>query len=159
MKRSIFLSLTALLFSISSYAQANFTGSWTFKDQQSISGNLYANGSPRQVTITQNGSEINLTEVVNYGQDTTLTETLSLKKPFETKTPMGRKKEITLSSTSDGSSFAEVANIYNLADPSKLDMKETSTWTLANGELTLDRKSENFTNGETWESRAVYQKQ
>jgi len=159
MKRSILLSLTALLFSIGSYAQSNFSGTWTFKDQQSISGNLYANGSPKQVTITKTSSGINLAEVVNYGEDTTITEALSLKKTFETKTAMGRKKVITLSVSPDGSSFTEVANMYNVADPSKLDMRETSMWTLTDGQLTLDRKSENFTNGETWESKASYQKQ
>jgi len=163
MKRSMVLSLTALLFSISfsAYAQQdNFSGTWQFKNQQSVSGNLYANGSPKQVTINQNNS-LAIALVMNYGaQDTTITEVFSsTAKPFETKTAMGRRDIITLKWADNHSNFTVISLIYDLNDPAKLDFRDTDIWKISDGQLILDRKSENFTNGETWESTATYTKQ
>ena len=73
--------------------QTDFSGTWIFKDQQSISGNLYANGSPKQILVTQDSKGVNIASTTYYGaSDTTMTEIFKSSRPFETKSRTGRKK-------------------------------------------------------------------
>jgi hypothetical protein len=160
-KTILSLIVTTLIAANSVNAQTtNFAGNWTFKDQQSISGILYANGSPKQLAITANSDALTIVVTSSNGDtDSTFTETLG-KTHFERLTGRTHKKETsTLTWQADKSGFTEITTIYSKADPSKADYRNTDTWTITNGELLLDRKSENFTNGETWESKATYDKQ
>jgi hypothetical protein len=162
MKKSTSLAIAMLLFLCSNtvLAQTNFTGAWNFKEQESISGNLYGNGSPSKVTITINGSDQKMDYLTSDGQnDIPTSETFTGGKTFETKTKAGRKKVVVLTWSADKNTFTEISSIYSLTDANKLDFKNTDVWTLADGKLILDRKNENFTNGETWESKATYEKQ
>jgi preprotein translocase subunit SecF len=123
MKKIAQSAITMLLFLSSNIllAQTKFNGTWKFKEHESISVNLYANGSPKQVTINQEQSKFQIVNTIaDQNKDTTSTETF----------------------TDD-----------------KLDFKNTDTWTLGTDKLILDRKNENYTNGETWESKATYEKQ
>jgi len=162
MKTITFLATAMLLFLTSSilFAQTSFNGTWNFGSQESISGNLYANGSPSKVTITLNGNELKIDYITSDGQnDVPASETFTGGKPFETKTKSGRKKVVVLTWSADKTSFTEISNIYSLTDASKLDFKNTDTWAITDGKLILDRKNENNTNGETWESKATYEKE
>lgn len=163
MKINLQYLATGLFFLISglAYAQSpSLTGTWNFKSQESISGNLYANGSPSKVTISINGADQKMDYLTSDGQnDVPSSEIFTGGEPFETKTPMGRKKVVVLTRSADKSSFTEVSSIYSPTDASKLDFKNTDVWTLSDGKLVLDRKKENYTNGETWESKAIYEKQ
>jgi len=138
---------------------ASLNGNWNFKDQQSISGNIYENGSPKKAAITQNGDRLKLTTTISTGDlDSTFTEALSIM-PFETITGRSHKKKVSVISwLPDHSGFTEISTIYSKDDSSKADYRNTDKWTLQHGQLTLDRKSENFINGETWESTATYTK-
>lgn len=162
MKKITFLALamSLILTSTTLFAQTNFNGAWKYKDQASISGNLYVNGSPSSVTISSSGTDLKMNYLTNDGQkDIPTSETFNDGKPFETKTPMGRKKVVVLTWSADKMSFKEVSSIYSLTDANKLDFKNTDVWTILDGKLILDRKNENYTNGETWESKATYEKQ
>jgi hypothetical protein len=164
MKRSVLFTFLVALFlfnTVVAFAQKNdISGTWVFKDQQGISGRLYINGSPKQVTVKQDGGGIKLESITSTGdKDTTTTESFGSNNLFETKTPRGRKKVITLKWSDDGKSFKETTNIYSLTDSGKLDFKNTDTWAVDNGELILDRENENYTNGEIWESKATFEKQ
>lgn len=163
MNRKIQSIATALFFLISglSYAQTNnLAGIWNFKEQQSISGNLYANGSPKQVTIKQT-NDIFEFEFITADEegDTKSNEKISSGKELESTTPMGRKKISKIQWSADGKTLTETTNIYSKTDVGKFDFKFTDSWTITDGKLILDRKNENFTNGETWESKATYEKQ
>jgi len=162
MKRIIFLTIALLpiLTSSISFAQTNFNGTWKYKSQESISGKLYANGSPSKVIVTINGKDLKMDYLTNDSlNDVPSSETFTGGKTFETKTKSGRKKVVVLTWSADKSSFTEVSNIFSLTDAGKLDFKNIDVWTMADGELILDRENENYTNGETWESKATYEKQ
>jgi hypothetical protein len=62
--------------------------------------------------------------------------------------------------SADKKNFTETMNIYSLTDPTKADHKQTDTYSLSDDgkTLNLDRKDENFVNGEVWESMATYEK-
>jgi hypothetical protein len=141
-------------------AQVNLSGSWALKDQQSVSGTLYANGSPKTVVIQKETKSI-LIEKVTAGNDSdvTTTEIVSLDgAPTATTTASGRKKIITGQWSSDQNTFIEVSLVYEAADSTKLYFRTTDSWSLENGSLLLDRKAENQANGEIWESKATYDK-
>ncbi|HEY4194038.1 MAG TPA: hypothetical protein VGM63_00765 [Mucilaginibacter sp.] len=162
MKKITFLA-TAMLFILTStslFAQNTYNGTWKFNGQESISGNLYANGSPKQVTINQTGDTFDFESITtNQAGDAKTSESLTIGKPVEAKTPMDRKKVSTIQWSADSKSLIETTNIYSKTDAGKLDFKYTDTWTFESGKLILDRKNENYTNGETWESKATYEKQ
>jgi mannose-6-phosphate isomerase-like protein (cupin superfamily) len=78
-------------------------------------------------------------------------------KAFEMTTSSKRKKIVTIKK--EGNTYIESALYYSAADNTKMDHKTTDTWSVENGQLILDRKDENLDNGETWESKATYEKQ
>src|SRR6185437_14246375 len=93
-----------VLFSMAAYAQqTDFSGTWVFGDQQSISGNLYSDVSPTQMKVTQKGDEIVIEKTTSAGNgDVTTNETLTFDgKPFQTTTSSGRKKRITIKWSDD----------------------------------------------------------
>ncbi len=137
----------------------DFSGNWNFKEQESISGKLYSNGSPKSFKITQSPAQTVIEQTTaGASGDVTSSTTLGFDgKAFETKTGTGRKKVVSLS-WNGTSGYTTVTSIYNAADPSKLEFKTTDIYTIDNGELVLQRKAENFMNGEVWESRAYYEK-
>ena len=141
-------------------AQTDLSGTWTFKDQASVSGNLYSNGSPKTVTIKQDLKTITIEKVTAGGSgDVSSTETVAFNgTPFETTTASHKKKAITGEWSGDKKSFAEIVLVYDATDSTKLSFKTTDVWSLDSGELMLDRKAENQANGEIWESKARYNK-
>lgn len=162
MKRSIFVSAICALFSMTSIAQTDFSGTWVFKDQQSISGNLYSNGVPKQITITQADKSMIIEKItaVGDGADATATDTLKFDgKPFKSITASKRNKATTLAWDASKNSFITIATAFNPTEKTKADFKTTDTWSIENDQLVMIRKSENFTNGEVWESKGIYEKQ
>ncbi len=139
--------------------QQDFAGTWKLKEQKTISGTLYSNGVPKEMTITQTGNIITIDKVTaGDGTDIKSSETPGTEaKPFEIITPAKRKKLITITWNDKG--FVEIANLYSAADNTKLELTYTDIFTIENGELILIRKAENLFNGETWQSRSNYEKQ
>ena len=162
MNTSLSLLAICLFACLATNAQTDFSGTWIFKDQQSISGNLYSNGSPKQITIVQTDKNIIIKKVtaVGDGTDANTADTLFYNgKPFKSITSSKRNKESTFQWNDNKDSFTTIGTAFNPADKTKADFKTTDTWTIENDQLVLTRKSENFTNGEVWESKAVYDKQ
>jgi len=163
MKRSIFVWGLCALYTSTSLAQhTDFSGTWLFKDQQSISGNLYSNGVPKQITITQTGKALIIEKItaVGDGTDATSRDTLSFDgKPFKTLSPSKRPKEVTLKWNAAKEGFTTIATAFNPTDKTRADFKTTDTWSIENDQLVMIRKSENFTNGEVWQSKGIYDKQ
>ena len=143
------------------HAQTDFSGSWTFKGQESVSGQLYSNGSPKQVSIKQDSKAIVISKVIaGKDGDLTTTETVSLDgQPTEKITASKRKRTITGQWSNSKNSLIEITQLYDPTDSTKLTYKTTDVWILENGRLLLDRKAENLGNGEIWESKATYEKQ
>lgn len=140
--------------------KTDFSGTWKFRDQESITGNLYSNGSPTQLKIMQKESAIAIvkTSADENGKDITSTDSLSPEKTVEKITKSKRKKRMTLEWSADGKGFTHMTTLYTAADSSKKDFEYTDRYSMNNGHLILTRKVENFENGESWESKAVYQK-
>ena len=163
MKRFFVLASLCLATIFSTYAQqTDFSGTWIFKDQQSISGNLYSNGVPKQITITQNNKSIIIEKItaVGDGTDATTRDTLTFDgKAFKSITASKRQKETILTWTDSKESFTTIATAFNPADNKKADFKTTDNWSIENDQLVMIRKSENFTNGEVWQSKGIYEKQ
>ncbi len=155
-------TLTVIFFAIAAFAQkTDFSGTWTLKDQKSISGILYGNGVPKQVKATQTKDDLTLETISAnaQGEDVTTTESLSFNgKAFETTTSSKRKKSVTLKWAKDGKTFNRVSDLSQTVDTNKVEIRYTDTWSLEDGNLILQRKAENFLNGETWESKSVYEK-
>jgi len=155
-----FLSgVIALLLNTALAAQkTDFSGTWNYKDQESISGTLYNNGSPKSIKIVQKKDNISL-EIVSQkadGNDFTSKEILLYKGDvFETKTSSGRKKLVSIKWTTDAG-FTVTANSYDLSDKSKIVFTTTDKYSIENENLVLIRKVENKENEEVWESKAVY---
>jgi len=160
--KQLTIILAALIFGTAAFGQkTDFSGNWVFKEQASVSGKLYSNGSPKAIKITQTSTNTTLEKTSAGGSgDVTTSETLGFDgTALETVTPTTKRKKIITITWSGNSSFTEIASLYNATDPTKLDFKTTDIYMMENGALVLDRKTENFTNGETWESNARYEKQ
>jgi hypothetical protein len=162
MQRIAALCTIFLLAFFATKAQTDFSGGWTFNNQQSISGTLYSNGSPKQIVIRQKDKTMFMQKVSTNadGNDYTTVDTLSFDgKPFVSTTLSKRYKETTLqwNNTKDG--FTTTGNAFNPADKTKVDIRTTDRWSIENDQLVLVRKVENFTNGEVWKSKATYDKQ
>lgn len=140
--------------------KTDFSGTWQFREQESITGTLYSNGSPTQLKIAQKSTEIAIakTSADENGKDVTSTDSLNFEKPLEKITKSKRKKRITLEWTADGKGFTQTTTIYTAADHSKKEFTYTDKFSMDNGNLLLLRKVENFENGESWESKAIYEK-
>lgn len=153
------LTVVCFLSCAFSFAQnKDFSGNWHFTEQESLSGKLYSNGSPKSFKITQSTGQVVIDQTTaGAGGDVTSSATLGFDgKPFESKTATGRKKVVTL--TWNGTAgYTTVTSIYDAADPSKLVFKTTDIYTMDDKGLVLQRKAENFANGESWESKAYYE--
>jgi len=151
-----------VLFSMAAYAQqTDFSGTWVFGDQQSISGNLYSDVSPTQMKVTQKGDEIVIEKTTSAGNgDVTTNETLTFDgKPFQTTTSSGRKKRITIKWSDDQKILTEITALFSTLDNGKEDYRITDRWSLENGKLVLLRKDENLIIGEVLEVKLFYDKQ
>ena len=62
-KRGFLASLPLIVSSFSVFAQTDFSGSWKFASQESVSGSLYCNGLPSEIKTTQ--SKTGMTLVLN----------------------------------------------------------------------------------------------
>lgn len=157
--KKVFVFVCACVFATVLNAQTNFSGEWKFTDQESLSGKLYSNGSPKALKITQSATQVIIEQTTaGASGDVTTSSTLTDDgKAFETKTASGRKKVVTL--TWNGTAgFTTVTTTYDLTDPSKMVFKTTDIFTMSDRGLVLQRKAENFGNGEVWESKGYYEK-
>lgn len=160
MKKAILLTCAVAIGYVVS-AQSNFSGKWIFVNQESVSGTLYGNGSPVSFVVKQDANSITI-ERTSMGADKNnivVTETILFGgKPTETKASDGSPKTLSATWSADKKSFVLESIIYNASDKSKQQRKIIDTWTMDNGRLLLQRKSENFANAEVWESKAWYEK-
>jgi len=150
MKRSILLSLTALLFFTSLKVKAQndaFSGTWLIKNKVSISGILYSNAVADTIHLAQEGNKMTM-------NGTTLTN----RRKYVQETQTNQKMVDSLSWNGDNSGFIITVKLYDNSDHAKLIYQRINNYSLTNGELVLDRRDENFANGEIWEVKATYTK-
>lgn len=158
--KTITLSICFALVSGLLTAQTNFSGKWLFDNQESISGKLYSNGSPKSFTVKQSEQDIMIEKTTTgTNGDITSKETILIGgKVTQTTTASGRPRKSSIQFNADKTGFTQVTDIFNATEKTKLEMKITDEWKMENGKLLLTRKNENFTNGEVWESKAWYNK-
>lgn len=150
--KQISITVLFLLASFTLYAQQpDYSGTWQLKTKESISGPLYSKTISEELHLVQNKDEI------TSGTDTKTT--VSEFKPFEKIMPSKEKDVLTIKWNADHTGFTKVLKVYDAPDYSKMTYMQTDVYTLDNGELLLDRKAENPVNGETWEAKAVYDKE
>lgn len=160
--RVLVFAVAGILLASTAAAQTDFSGTWILKDHQSISGILYSNGVPKQITVVQSPKTVILERITAGadGKDFTTKDTLPLNgKAFKSLTASKRNKETTWVWNADKSACTIQYKAFNTQDPKKVDFRNTDTWKIENDQLVQVRKNENFTNGETWETKAIYDKQ
>lgn len=159
MKKSTFV-LVACILSMSVFAQkSNFSGNWIFKEQESVSGKLYVNGSPKQISIKQKEGTIDFEKVsAGANGDVTTKETVEVGKAYDYVSATKRKRSISITWSAGGDSFTTVTKLFKDEAGTQLFHIVTDTYTLEYGGLVLKRKDENKENGEVWESKALYEK-
>jgi hypothetical protein len=157
--KKLFITLTAIGISLSAFAQTELTGSWTFKEQASISGKLYGNGSPKNIKISNTGKSLTIDKVTaaGDGKEVSTSETVNIDGSASNGLTVSKYKKI-MTLKKDGDKYVEFTIISDPADDKKIMHKVTDTWSVEDGELILNRKDENLTNGEVWESKATYTK-
>lgn len=160
MKQFFLASVMMAMSCVIGFAQTNFSGTWNFENQESISGKLYSNGSPKTFVVKQSEQNIMVqrTSAGANGDVTTSDNVLFDGKPTLSTTSSGRPKKVSASLLADHTGFTMVTELFNATDKTKLEMKITDQWKMDGGKLVLQRKNENFTNGEVWESKAWYVK-
>lgn len=158
-----FFSLAASFSVTILFAQTDFSGTYNFTTQQSISGKLYSNGNPKSVTIEQDTTSMIITTITAAGNGTNVTETNKFSfdgKPIEVIGAKSKRKRIsTFTWSADKISFTITLKIYSATDPTHVDYGQTDIWKMQDGDLVLDRSAENGNNGETWEAKAMFEKQ
>jgi len=137
-----------------------FLGTWILTDQKSISGNLYDNGIPQQIKVILKNDTIILEKTTAYptGNIVGIEKIIFDEKPFETKSPAGRKVLITAKWMGNKNGFIAVSQFYNINDHKKLEITKNDIWSIEDNNLVLIRKNENLANGETWESKSIYKR-
>ncbi len=158
------LTLGFMLFSGLSFAQqANFSGDWKLKETQYVEGNRYGNAMAKSIGIKQDSDSFWLNRAFDDGKGnlTPIQETLAQngKQTSRVTIKSKRKKVLTLAWAADKESFVITIVTYAPSDDSKMDFRDTDTYSLdASGGLTVDHKSENFTNSDNYECKGIYQK-
>ena len=140
----------------------DFSGTWGLKEQESISGILYANGVPKQIMIIGKSDSIIIQKInVNQsGTDYTTADTVSLDgKVCETVTPQRRKKSNMIKWSDDLQGLKQSASYSYPDNEEQQEYGITDIWKLSESGkiLTLIRTCESTTN-DSWSIKAVYSK-
>lgn len=142
-------------------AQTNYSGTWNFKEKQSVSGPDYSNALPKQLIVAQNKDSLIVTTVSMGagGEDMSHRQAL----PMNGKTisvKAGRKFDTHLSWSADKKTLTITTAISKADNADEVELTRVDAWTVsADGkELTFDRKSIE-TVSENWESKGIYSKQ
>jgi hypothetical protein len=102
MKRLLSVFTVLFFTSIAFGQKTDFSGTWTLKDQKSISGMLYSNGVPKKIKVTQTNDAVVLeTTTANaQGQDITTQKILhSMVKNMKQQRPQKEKNQLNLAGT------------------------------------------------------------
>jgi hypothetical protein len=160
MKTILVIAIGIFGFVSAATAQTDFSGTWILKEQKIITGQLYSNGVPKEMVITQTGDVVTIDKTTaSADADVKTSETPGTEaKPFVTTTPSKRKKLITIKWDTDHKGFTEIANLYSAADNTKLEITYTDHFSMEDVTLVLLRKVENLFNGDNWSSTSTYDK-
>jgi hypothetical protein len=153
----------ALLSSFTLCAQkADFSGTWRLSDIKSLSGKLYANAVPKELRIAVSRDSLvfqteedNLfpTDIVgreSYAQNGAVTQSSFGKK--------NRKKAARLQWNKEGNQCIRTSSLYQ-EDGKNIYVTYTDTISREGDHLIVQRRGENFANGEVWECWSAYEKE
>ena len=154
MKKLIVLSCMVFA-GATSFAQTNFSGTWTLSSKEHIDGPQYANALTESYTLTQRADSLILvtpngrSAYAMNGGLATVTSAASNRKSVRSLVWSADKKSVTLTNA-----------IYAEGDPNTLELTRVQTWTLSDDgkNLNVDLKSIE-TKSENWSVKGVYAKQ
>jgi hypothetical protein len=141
--KKVFVSALMMCAVLFANAQANFSGTWTFAEQESVSGNLYNNGNPKSLAVKQEKETIAIetTTVGAEGKDNIVkVDMLFGGKASERTTASGRLVKNSIVWSADKTSFVQTTEVYNAQDKTKLEYKNTDTWSIYFCKMLLQRK-------------------
>jgi mannan endo-1,4-beta-mannosidase len=121
---------------------ANFSGTWVFDEDKSEMGKIGAAFAPARIDVTQDGNNlvIRTTSIVEYGDDRTIEDRLTLDGPEAKSEFMGSPRLETAHHTPDGAGLELDSTMSPVWAPGTT-MKTKETWSLSGGgnELRLHR--------------------
>jgi hypothetical protein len=144
---------------------AGFSGAWALKERTSLSGQDFANGVPKSITVTEKADVIAIERVLITEAargENQYVETLAFDgKPFERVTLGKRQAHATIKRLEDPRSLVETIS-YSLPENFRdHEFTATETWHLSNDNKTLTIIV-NYTNEKdptkNWSMRGVYEK-
>lgn len=163
--KNVLYSVGAIYFGcsfISGLGRTDFGGDWWLKDEVSLTGRLYSNGIPKEMTVVQYSDSISIVKISSgLTGDVKANEILRFDGQLIESMSGSHKRKVTAMKwgDKDQKTFQEITRRYAVNDTSKLEHITTDTWSIENAELVLVRKDENLVNGEVWEEKGIYQKQ
>lgn len=161
MKRALFTSMIAVM-SLGLHAQMNFSGTWTLTDKQFINGPQYGNAFADKMIIEQTKDSL-ITETLTTdqgGKENKSRSAVALngKTSSSTSASTGRKLDKSAVWSADKKQLIITTIIHKAAAPDETELTRVDTYTLADKQLTVNRKSIE-TVSENWEATGTYTKQ
>jgi hypothetical protein len=143
-----------------SFEEKEIAGKWSLTETKNIHGFLYSNAVPKQINVIQQESSAIIERVFDGSEKDVVTkETLYFNgKTFETQTPSKRKKMITAKWIKSKNEMIAIATIHNPINNKLVETKTIEHWQLKQGQLFLNKRSENYLTGEVWETVGKYRK-
>jgi hypothetical protein len=161
MKKLITLIAVAS-FGITINAQTNFTGSWSLKEKKHITGPEYGNALPSKLKVEQKTDSVIIesTNMGNEGKETTSRQAIAMNGKTQTINSATSKRKYvrSLAWSADKKSLILTTLFYIPENENEIDFTRIETWTLADGNLSINKKSVE-TRSETWEVNGIFEKQ
>lgn len=157
----LYLTIIAMLLTASLNAQTSFSGTWSLKEKQHISGPEYSNGVPNKLNVLQSSDSVIIEYITidadNQESKSRVAYPMNGKNYTMVSPSSGRKTVKHLEWTADKKSVTFTNDIYKQGSDEDIELTRIDEWKLsADGkQLLLHRKSvETIT--ESWEVNGTY---
>lgn len=157
----LYLTIIAMLITASLNAQTSFSGTWSLKEKQHISGPEYSNGVPNKLNVLQNSDSVIIEYITidadNQESKSRVAYPMNGKNYTMVSPSSGRKTVKHLEWTSDKKSVTFTNDIYKQGSDDDIELTRIDEWKLSpdGKQLLLHRKSvETIT--ESWEVNGTY---
>lgn len=135
-------------------AQSPLDGAWALKDAKAVTGTLFANGWPKEVTI-EVGRQVAFFDIVTGTDigDIQHSDTLPLDGKYLDWTTVSKGMARSTGHWDEAAKkLIEEIRFYDAGDHSNPTLVSTHTWRIVNGELLLDEKAVDGPSGKLlWE--------
>ena len=160
----IYVCIMAMLMTATLQAQTNFSGTWSLKEKQHISGPDYSNGVPNKLNVQQTKDSV-IIEYISIDGDNKESKSrvaypMNGKSYTMVSAASGRKTVKHLEWTLDKKAVTFTNDIYKQGSEDDIELTRIDGWKLSpdGKQLLLHRKSVETITG-SWEVNGTYEKQ